>query len=124
MARTAVTVTSLTTNAVTASPAGTACDATNDHSISGVVPEELVLRVTNTAAGSQDLTVLAGDSPPALAAGQGNLVESFGAGDSTPVVKYIGPLESGRFVQSDGSIHVDLASGFTGTIVAFHVPRT
>jgi hypothetical protein len=36
----------------------------------------------------------------------------------------IGPFESARFAQADGSLNVDFDAGMTGTIVALRVPRT
>lgn len=123
MARTAVTVTELTANTSTDDPAGTALDAANDHVISGVPLEELVLEVTVTNAGGGDITIVAGDNPPALEAGQGNVAVTFAQND----VKFLGPFTSGRFIQAGaaaGDLHVDVAAGVTGTIKALHVPRT
>ena len=42
---------------------------------------------------------------------------------ATSGVQFIGPFESGRFIQSDGSMLVDIVSGHTGKITAFRVPR-
>ena len=64
------------------------------------------------------LTVKAGDHPPALAAGQGDLAVTVAFG----TVQFIGPFESGRFVQSDGSMLIE-STTTTGTITAFKVPR-
>jgi len=36
---------------------------------------------------------------------------------------FIGPLESARFLQADGSISLDLQATFTGTVTAFKVNR-
>lgn len=124
MARTAVTVTELTPTAALADPAGTNADATNDHSISGVPLEELLVRISCTASSTHDATIKAGDNPPALEAGQGDISATFGDGSTTPVVKWFGPFTSARFAQSDGSLEIDLASGFTGKVTAFHVPRS
>jgi hypothetical protein len=123
MARTAVAVVALT-GADIADPAGTTADATNDHIVSGVALEEVLLRVSKTSAAGASFTVLAGANPPALSAGQGNLVStSMGDGSVTPVVRWAGPFESARFAQADGSLHVDLPTGFTGTVTAFRVGR-
>ena len=119
MARTAVTVTTLTANANTANPAGTTIDPTNGHIISGVPSEELVLEINATFAGAKNYTVKAGANPPGLSAGQGDLVVALNA-----VIGRIGPLTSARFVQADGSIWVDVEAAATGTIKAFWVPRT
>ena len=74
MARTAVTVSALSrTGAATA--AGTTADPTNDHSVDlgGYPLEEFVFQFTNTNGSDRVATIVAGDNPPALSAGQGNL---------------------------------------------------
>lgn len=119
MARTAITVAALTPNSSIADPAGTAVDPTNGMVVSGIPLEELVLEINSTFAGAKDFTVLAGDSPPALDAGQGNLVVTLNA-----AVGLVGPFTSGRFSQSDGTLLVDVAAAATGTIKAIHMPRT
>jgi hypothetical protein len=122
MARTVVTVTTLTANAGTTEPAGTTADPTNDHSIDPGGPTDLLLiRLANTNGTDRVATVVAGDSPPALNTGQGDLAITVPA---TTGVKWVGPLESARFIQSDGLIHVDLAASFAGTVTAYKVPRT
>lgn len=128
MARTAVTPTALTPNASIARPAGTTIDSTlvtnGVEIVAGYAPEELIIEVTNTAAAEKVITVAAGDSPPADAAGQGTTTITLGAGNETPTVGLIGGLTSARFIQSDGTIHVNLASGTTGTLRVYHLPRT
>lgn len=119
MARTAVTVTELTANDDTADPAGTNVDPTNGHVISGVPLEELVLRIDSTFAGAKTFTIKAGDNPPALEAGVGDLAVSLNA-----AVAFVGPFSSARFAQSDGTLLIDVAASATGTITALHVPRT
>jgi hypothetical protein len=120
MARTAVPYSALVANSNLADPAGTTLDATNDHKISAAEPERTILRVTNTAGADKVVTVKAGDYPPAWAAGQGDLSVTVVA---TSGVQWIGPFESGRFVQSDGTMEIDIASGHTGTITAFLLPK-
>ena len=130
MARTAVTPVTLAVNDGNVVTSPTTVDATLVTAgvvITGCPLEELLLYVTHTAASEKDLTVSAGDSPPALESGVGDLVEPFAACDSTPVVKIVGPFTSGRFIQSGaeaGGLLVDFESGFTGFIKAFRVPRT
>lgn len=120
MARTAVTVTTLTANTGVTEPAGTTADPTNDHVVTGVPCEELILRFANTNGSDRVATIVAGDSPPALSAGQGDLAVTVPA---TSGVVWVGPLESARFVQSDGSVNIDLAASFAGTVTAYRVPR-
>ncbi|HEY9476476.1 MAG TPA: hypothetical protein VIS06_21830 [Mycobacteriales bacterium] len=120
MARTAVAYSNLVANSNLADPAGTTIDATNSHVIDAAQPELTVLRVTNTAASDKVVTVKAGPNPPALAGGLGDLAVTVVA---TSGVQWIGPFESGRFIQADGSMLVDIASGHAGKITAFLVPR-
>ncbi|MCC5574481.1 hypothetical protein IMZ11_02345 [Microtetraspora sp. AC03309] len=127
MARTAVAYSNLVPNGNLADPTGTATNAGagNGHVIPAAgpngkaFPELTILRVIAGATGG-NVTVKAGTNPPALAAGQGDLVVAV-ANSGT---QWIGPFESGRFLQSDGTILVDIAAGFVaGTITAFKVPR-
>lgn len=118
MARTAVPLSTFTKNASLADPAGTAGDATNDHIVSGARLEEIVLRVANGGAGTINATVVAGANPPALSAGQGNLAEAILAG----ATEFLGPFESARFEQADGSLWLDLDVDTSVTITAFQVP--
>lgn len=123
MARTAVTVNTLSPNASVAAPTTTAIDPTNGHYVACPGPlEELFIIIGATYAGSKNYTFLAGDNPPAFNAGQGNLVVA--ANNTT---KWVGPFTSARFVQSgaeSGYLHIDVESGATGTIAAVYVPRT
>lgn len=120
MARTAVTVTTLSRTAAVARPAGTTADPTNDHVISGVPLEELVVEITQTDASARVATIKAGVNPPAVGAGQGDITQSMAQND----VHLFGPFESGRFAQADGSLNIDLAASFAGTIRAYRVPRS
>lgn len=125
MARVALTPVTLTANTVVADPAGTALDATDSHVFTASHPTgEYLVRVTNTTASTKTVTLKAGDSPPADAAGQGDLVLSCTAGNVTPVTNWIGPFSSARFLQSDGTVNLDVAASMTGTITVFRVPRT
>jgi len=128
-ARTAVPVTTLagnTNNADVASTAGTAIDATNSHSITppaGCPIEELLIRITNTTSSTKAATIKAGANPPADAAGQGDLTVSLGAGNSVQTSGLV-VLTSARFAQADGTINIDIASGMTGFITVFRIPRS
>jgi hypothetical protein len=122
MARTALTVTALSPNSSVADPAGNAVDVANGHVLTPTGEqclEEFYLEVNQTFAGAKNITIKAGANPPALSAGQGDLVVSINA-----AIKLIGPFTSARFAQADGSLYVDLEAGTTGTIKAIHVPRT
>lgn len=122
MATTQVPYSNLVANSSLAQPAGTTLVAapTNNMQISDAVPEYTVLRVSNTDDDTDlDITVKAGDNPPALAAGQGDLVVTVAFGTT----RFIGPFESGRFMQSDGSMMIE-SETTTGTITALRIPRS
>ncbi|GAB2964396.1 hypothetical protein [Saccharothrix stipae] len=119
MARTALSTTNLTGTPI-AQPAGTAVDVTNGHVIAHCEFERTLLRVTNTAGADKVVTIKAGAYPPALASGLGDLTFTVPA---TTGVFIVPPQESGRFMQADGSMHIDYASGHTGTITAFKLPK-
>lgn len=117
MARTALTPTAEVANTFTAKAAGTAIAGLVADGASVVGPlETLRIEVEHTTASEKDVTISAGDSPPALEAGVGSVVQAFAAGDSTPVIKVLDGVTSGRFSQSDGKIHIDFETGMTGTI--------
>lgn len=121
MARTDVPIVTLS-RAGAATNAGTVADPINDHvvDLAGIPLEEIVLRFTNTNGSDRVATIVAGDSPPALSAGQGNLDITVPAtsGDMT-----VAGLESARYLQSDGTLHIDLAASYAGAVRAFRVPR-
>lgn len=120
MSRVAVHVTTLTGNAFTADPTGTTCDASNDHSIDpGGPSEEIIIRIKQTDGSARVATLKAGTFPPALDEGQGDVTQSMAQNE----VWFIGPIQSGRFMQSNGLIYIDLAASFAGTIEAFKIPR-
>lgn len=120
MARTAITPTVLAVSAAaTADPAGTAttAGAGNGVSITPAFPEEIILRVSNASGGSGTVTVNAGTQPSAIASGQGALVSTI----ANNGVSWLGPFESARFGQSDGSLTID--SSVIMTVTAFKVNR-
>lgn len=96
---------------------------TNGVVVDAAKPELMLLRVANTEGSTNTVTIKAGDSPPAIAAGQGDLVVTVAA---TTGIQYIGPFESGRFLQGgadSGDIHIDFETGMTGTIDILTFPR-
>lgn len=118
MARTAVPYSDLVPNGELDDPAGTTLNdgASNGHTISSAEPELTVLRIVATTGG--DITIVAGDYPPALASGQGDFVHTVGV-----ETVWLGPFESGRFLQNDGTLLIDVEASTAGTITAFKVPR-
>ena len=119
MARTALTLNTLTPNASIAEATGNAVDPTNGHILSGSPHEETYIHIDSTFAGAKTFTVKAGAKPPALEAGQGDLVVSINAAQ-----RLLGPFTSGRFMQADGSLWLDVEAAATGTIRAYRIPRT
>jgi hypothetical protein len=117
--RTNIPLSAFTPDAGLADPAGTTADPTNGHNILAVgQSQRIVLRVANSAEASKNLTVKAGNNPPAQRAGLSDKVVAVGAGATV----WIGPLSSDRFIQANGSMNVDLEAGFAGTITAFQWP--
>lgn len=117
MPRTDVTPTKRVANSSIAEPAGTTIDATLvTNGVRIVKPDwrSLEIIVANTAGADKVITIQSGDEAGgALKQSQGDLSVTVPA---TSGVRRIGPLESGRFSQADGSCWVDFASGTTGTI--------
>lgn len=107
MARTAVTPTPLLVNSSAAAPAATntGSGAGNGVTISAPsAPELLVLKVVATNAGT--VSVKAGTGVAAISAGQGDLTVALTSAQEA----MIGPFESARFQQADGSLAVDFSA--------------
>ena len=136
MTRTAVTPTVLTGNGSIDIPAGTTINSglvsagVNIPLASGAIPSapgarDTFLYVTNTAGADKTVTVKAGvgggsTAGPAFRSGLGDLAVTCKTATGGCI---IGPLESARFAQLDGSINVDLGSGLTGALTVFQVPK-
>lgn len=113
---TTITPSKLVVNANLADPAGTALTSATNGTIAGAEPELLVFRVVNsTTAGN--FVVKAGTLPLAIASGQGDLTTAVGISATV----WVGPVESGRFLQNDGSLNVTVTQNMT--VTAFRVPR-
>ncbi|WP_327268806.1 hypothetical protein OG233_14110 [Streptomyces sp. NBC_01218] len=119
MARTAVPYSNLLPNGSLADPAGTALTsgAGNGGQIANSFPELTLLRLSNASGGSGTATLLAGSQPAAIASGQGALTATV----ANAATQWIGPVESGRFVQPDGSLLIETSVAMT--VTAFRVPR-
>lgn len=117
MARTTITPTPLAFNNSVADPTGTATGtgAGNGVSIASAFTEKTLLRIANASGGTLIASVKAGSGPASTAAGQGDLNVSVATGTTA----WVGPLESARFQQSDGSLAVDAAG--VVTVTAFRV---
>lgn len=105
-------------NGALAQPTPAATDATNIVLAGAVNLDEVMLRAV-VATATTSITVKAGDNPPALAAGQGDLVVAAAVG-----THLIGPFTSARFAQSDGTLNVNVATPANVTLTALHLPRT
>ena len=122
MANTTIALTSLALNTATLNTAGTAIAHANTHVITPTKRlGKVVIRATNTTAAEKVVTILAGDSPPADAAGLGNATMTLAAGDATATFGHI-VLESARFLQDDGTLQITVAANMTGFIAAFQLP--
>lgn len=123
MPRTAVAYTPFVPNGNLSDPAGTTIDATlvtNGVVIENVDPERTLIRVTNTAGSDKVVTVKTGSGSQSWMAGQGDLAVTVAA---TSGKQFIGPFTSARFQQQGSKLYVDFASGTTGTITVFKLPK-
>lgn len=136
MARTSVTPTALTGNGGIDIPAGTTINSTlvtNGVNIplvtetvpSGPAARDTFLYITNTAGADKTVTVRAGvgggaTAGPAFRSGLGDLAVTCHTASGGCI---IGPLESARFAQLDGSINLDFGTGLTGVLTVFQVPK-
>lgn len=133
MARTNLPVNKLLANSATglADPVGTAVDVANGMNIklaSTAIPSDagaahLFIRYHATFAGAKNIIIRAGaaldtGNPPAFRQSLGDL--TVPANNATV---WVGPLESARFTQTDGSINVDFDAGTTGDVTAFLLPK-
>lgn len=108
---------------------GTAFDDTDTFVIDVPDCERAVLHVVNTSEDSESapsnivVTIKAGDSPFATAAGLGDKAVPVAAG----VTAIIGPFPSARFMQDDGSVNIafsgDVGDTVQGTARVFILPK-
>lgn len=123
MARVTLTPTALTgptaaaPNGV-ADPTGTAAvaGAGNGFTIPYTGAQVVLLRVSNATAGAGTVSVLGGVQPLAPSSGQGPATATIPA---TTGVSWLGPFESARFAQADGSYAIE--TSIVLTVTAFTV---
>ncbi len=121
MARTAITANLLVANSKLTLPTPDSIDAANGmYLAAGYEADKVIFLVKNTTASAKAATVVAGDNPPALRAGLGNLTGSSLAQNAS---EFLGPFDASRFLQNDGTIQVDFGSSMTGEITALIIPR-
>jgi hypothetical protein len=70
------------------------------------------LRVSNTGGASATVSVLAGSQPSAISSGQGPVTVSVAA---TTGVQWVGPFETSRVQQPDGSLLIETSAVLTVT---------
>jgi hypothetical protein len=118
MPRETLEITDLPVNAFTAEDDGStlANVATNGGRILSTDSQGLLVRVEQTAVANKEITVLAGDNPPALCAGLGALTKDMAQNEVWYAV-----IESARFAQNIGEIHIDAEAGATGTIIVYRL---
>lgn len=116
MPRADIRVTTLAHGGGTIATYGTA-DTSNDMQIPATAnTSRLLLHIkTNGTAGTA--TLLAGDNPPSPRAGLGNQAISLAVGMQRFVV-----VESARFMQNDGTIHLDIENLQAAEVAAYQLP--
>lgn len=121
MATTALTPTTLVVNAAVAEPSASTstAGAGNGFVIANATPEQTVFRITGTNAGNAVVKAggYTGSDPGAIASGQGDFTVAVGAGNTVE----IGPFESARFQQRDGSLILETSAVMA--VQAFKVNR-
>ncbi len=81
---------------------------------------DLIILVNVTGVlGTNYLSIMAGDNPPAFRSGMGNLTIS-GWTDGGSEVRYIGPLESARFMNNTGYLEIS-SLNLTGKLAVLKV---
>jgi hypothetical protein len=103
-----LTITELTRNAATSRPTVDTIDTNGTVPIvAGSSTDRMVIEVVNADDAALTVLIKAGDNPPALRAGQGDLSVALAAtGGGATSSRMIGPFESGRFAKNDGDIDV------------------
>lgn len=118
----AIVVTPLVGNGRVAAPTPAAITADNTYQsvpIARIPSDTIVLQVV-VATAPTTVTIKAGQQPQAIAAGLGDLVfTSLAVG-----THFIGPLESGRFQQNDGSLSIKAATAANVSVAALQLPRS
>jgi hypothetical protein len=117
MARVALTPTALVPNGGVADPSGTASVAGTGNGFSIAAPTSsnvtLWLRASNASGGSGTISVLAGSQPSAISSGQGAVTVTV----ANSATQWIGPFDSSRVQQPDGSIAIE--TSVVMTVAAF-----
>lgn len=116
MARVAITPTALVANAGIADPTGTALVAGAGNGLQiASAPQVVFLRVANASGGTAAVDVLAGSQPSAISSGQGKVTASVATGTT----QWVGPFDSSRLQQPDGSLIIE--ANAVVTVTAFTI---
>lgn len=104
-----------------------AIDVGNDHTLEGADAYRYIVILVHISAGTGTggaVTLKAGTAHPAFRRGLGDLVR----GDDVVATDEfcIGPIETARYLQADGTIHIDITdttgTNIAGTIEAYALP--
>lgn len=111
-----LTITELSANAALNQPAVQTLDTAGSISILGVdsKTDRLIIEAINTDDAAATLTVNAADRPPGQTSAA--LAVAMAATGNATDKRIIGPFESGRFIQDDGTISLTLAGGASPTV--------
>lgn len=117
MARVTLTPTPLVINGGVADPTGTAsvAGAGNGFTVAYTGGKALYFRVNNGTAGSGTVSILAGAQPLAISSGLGPVTVTVGASGT----QWVGPVDSARCIQSDGSLSIE--TSVIMTVTAFTI---
>lgn len=116
----AITLTTLVENGKTASPTPAVITADNTYQavpLARLTGRSCILKIV-VATAATTVTIQAGDTPPAQAAGLGDLVFT-----SLATGTYYVLLESGRFAQSDGTVMIKAATAANVSVAVLQIPR-
>jgi len=101
---------------------GTAIVASQTAVITPTGPlEDMVILYSNTYGGAIVPVVKAGDDPPAMSAGLGDLTLTTLA--NTTGWGILPPLESARFLQNNGTLRISFPANAAGYIIAMQKPK-
>jgi ribosome-binding ATPase YchF (GTP1/OBG family) len=118
MARGSVTITAVPIETATVRPAGLTVVQADGATIPAAGDtRKLLIEFNQTDATARVATIVKGAGAQAVRSGIGNLVTV----GTQNVPEYV-ILESARFAQADGSIHIDFAASWAGTVRAYRLP--
>lgn len=120
-----LTITDLTRDAAVSLPTAQAIDTNGTVPIAaGGNTGRLLIEVVNTDDAALTVLVKAGDNPPALRSGLGDLSVALAAtGGGATASRLIGPFEAARFCQDDGSINVTFTAATGAPAASVRVYR-